>query len=195
MAAPAAARAMVKDRPPREDVVSDAIALMARAADRGQETLFSEARVLFRNALGAADARILVRSAGTWREWDRLDSHADLDPQVVAFVDNLGPTAAAIRRGSLVAAWVTGSVAVLLEAAPEREISEPRLQTLCRIFSLAIGSCESRHGDPDKLDAIRVFQRVANRILKSDDLNEIFTQITHEAKSRLSADILIRSSD
>ena len=130
-----------------------------------------------------------MRSAGTWREWDRLDSHADLDPQVVAFVDNLGPTAAAIRRGSLVAAWVTGSVAVLLEAAPEREISEPRLQTLCRIFSLAIGSCESRHGDPDKLDAIRVFQRVANRILKSDDLNEIFTQITHEAKSRLSADI------
>ena len=60
---------------------------------------------------------------------------------------------------------------------------------MCRIFSLAIGACDSRHGNPDKLEAIKVFQRVANRILKSDDLNEIFTQITHEAKARLSADI------
>ena len=34
-----------------EHLLPDAIALMARAADEGQETLFSEARILFRTAL------------------------------------------------------------------------------------------------------------------------------------------------
>jgi sugar diacid utilization regulator/putative methionine-R-sulfoxide reductase with GAF domain len=57
------------------------------------------------------------------------------------------------------------------------------------VLHLALGACDSRHGNPDKLEAIRVFQRVANRILNSGDLDEIFTKITHEAKGRLSADI------
>ena len=190
MAASAGARAVTLERSRQnfDDLLSDAVALMARAADRGQEALFSEARVLFRTALGAADARILVRLAGTWREWDRLDDENGLEPEIVALAESASVTP--VRSGGLIAAQVSGSgVAVVLEAAAEGEGPSTRLDTLCRIFSLAIGSCESRHGNPDKLAAIKVFQRVANRILKSDDLDEIFTQITHEAKARLSADI------
>jgi hypothetical protein len=51
-------------------LLQEAIALLTRAADQGQDTLFSEARILFRNALSAVDARIVVRSAAVWREWN-----------------------------------------------------------------------------------------------------------------------------
>ena len=191
MTALAAVRAAKPERPRQnlDDFPCDAIALMARAADRGQETLFSEARVLFQTALGAADARILVRSAGTWREWDRLDSEEGLERRIAALVEALHSSGTPVRDGDMIAAPVSSSVAVVLEMVAQSELSATRLQTLCRIFSLAIGACDSRHGNPDKLEAIKVFQRVANRILKSDDLNEIFTQITFEAKARLSADI------
>ena len=57
------------------------------------------------------------------------------------------------------------------------------------MFGLAIASSESQKVNPDKLEAIRVFQRVANKILKSQNLQEIFLQITHEAKARFYADI------
>ena len=192
MAISAAAMAVASERPRQhpDHLLPGAIALMARAADRGQEALFSEARILFRSAFAAVDARILVRSAGTWREWDRLDNDDGLDTDIATLAESLHPTGTPVRLGDLIAGPVSGSgVVVVLEGAQDNDAAGTRLQTLCRVFSLAIGSCDSRHGNPDKLEAIKVFQRVANRILKSDDLNEIFTQITHEAKARLSADI------
>ena len=54
------------------------------------------------------------------------------------------------------------------------------LRSLCQVLHLALGACDSRHGNADKLEAIRVFQRVANRILNSGDLDKIFTKITKE---------------
>ncbi len=131
MVALAAARAVASERSREflDDLLSDAIALMARAADRGQETLFSEARILFQTALGASDARILVRSAGTWREWDRLDNEDGLEPVVAALAESLHPTGAPVRRGGLIAAPVSGSgVAVVLETSEDAEIPVARLQ-------------------------------------------------------------------
>lgn len=173
-----------------EHLLPDAIALMARAADEGQETLFSEARILFRTALNAKDARILVRSAGTWRDWNRLDADDGLESGIARLAEQLQLNGAPVRSGSVVVAPVSGSsVAVAVYVDEESEVPLRELESLCKVLHLALGSCESRHGNPDKLEAIKVFQRVANRILKSGDLNEIFTQITHEAKARLSADI------
>jgi putative methionine-R-sulfoxide reductase with GAF domain len=173
-----------------EHLLPDAIALMARAADEGQETLFSEARILFRTALNAKDARILVRSAGTWRDWNRLDADDGLESGIARLAEQLQLNGAPVRSGSVVVAPVSGSsVAVAVDVEAETEVPLRELQSLCKVFHPALGSCESRHGNPDKLEAIKVFQRVANRILKSGDLNEVFTQITHEAKARLSADI------
>ncbi|WP_454625382.1 helix-turn-helix domain-containing protein [Bradyrhizobium cenepequi] len=82
-----------------------------------------------------------------------------------------------------------GSVALLAEGINNPGALHGSAATLSRVLRLAIASSESRHGNPDKLEAIRVFQRVANKILKSRNLQEIFLQITHEAKARLSADI------
>ena len=89
MAISAAAMAVASERPRQhpDDLLPGAIALMARAADRGQEALFSEARILFRSAFAAVDARILVRSAGTWREWDRLDNDDGLDTDIATLAE------------------------------------------------------------------------------------------------------------
>lgn len=171
-------------------LLQEAIALLTRAADQGQDTLFSEARILFRNALSAVDARIVVRSAGIWREWNRLDSEDTLEPAIATVADGLGPNDPPVRSGSIVVAPVGGSaVAIIVDMGELLEFPATLLRSLCQVLHLALGACDSRHGNPDKLEAIRVFQRVANRILNSGDLDKIFTKITHEAKVRLSADI------
>jgi len=163
-----------------------AISALATAADRSHQVLFAEARILFRNLLGADDVRILVRSAGAWRDWDKLDDGAE-----DALVANLPESASeivSIDKSVFVPVQV-GTVALLIAGSSDLSEFQDELDILCRALSLAIGSSESKHGNPDKLEAIRVFQRVANRILKSWNLQEIFLQITHEAKVRLSADI------
>ena len=179
-----------KSRLQEAQLLQEAIALLTRAADQGQDALFSEARILVRNALSAADARIVVRSAGVWREWNRLDGEDCLEPEIASLADALGPADAPVRSGSLIVAPVGGSaVAIVVDVRDALQFPDRLLQSLCQILHLALGACESRHGNPDKLEAIRVFQRVANRILNSGDLDKIFTKITHEAKVRLTADI------
>jgi sugar diacid utilization regulator/GAF domain-containing protein len=171
-------------------LLQDAIARLARAAEQGQEALFSEARVLVRNALNADEVKIVVRSADVWREWSQLDGEGSLEASIVALVDGLGPQEFCVRSGALVAAGVSASaVALVIDLGDAPDPNLKYLRSLCQVLHLSIGACEARNGNPDKLDAIRVFQRVANRILNSGDLNDIFTKITHEAKTRLSADI------
>jgi len=175
-----------------EDVrgLHDAIALLSRAADEGQDALFSEARVLFRNLLGAREVRILVRAAGLWRDWNRLDADDCVEPLLAGLVDSVRPSDDLARYDRFIIASVSAaSVAIVIESAISHQPPDDMVRTLCEVLRLALGSCESHYGNPDKLEAIKVFQRVANRILKSGNLNEIFTQITHEAKVRLSADI------
>ena len=167
-----------------------AVSLLSRAAEVGQDALFSEAKVLFRSVMCARDVRILVRAGGSWRDWNKLDSDDCVEPVFARLADDVRPSDDLARYDRFIIASVSiASVAVIVETAISQEPPDELLQTLCEVLRLALGSCESRYGNPDKLEAIKVFQRVANRILKSGNLNEIFTQITHEAKIRLSADI------
>jgi DNA-binding PucR family transcriptional regulator len=178
---------------PREDQqlldtegLRDAIASLANAADRGPQALFAEARVLFRNLLAARDVRLLVRSAGGWREWEKLNDGAD-----EALIESLPDAFADIMQfeDTIFVPVRVGSLALLVEGMNGSGALRDRAATLSNVLRLAIASSESQSGNPDKLEAIRVFQRVANKILKSRNLQEIFLQITHEAKARLSADI------
>lgn len=168
----------------------ETIASLSKAADRGQQALFAEAKVLFRNFLDAGDVRILVRSGGAWRDWDRIDGIDVVDPVIARLSEGSAAQHDVARIDGFTFAPVeTGSVALIVDGLDEAGSNSELIRTLCYIFRLALGSCESRHGNPDKLEAINAFQRVANRILKSRNLQEIFLQITHEAKNRLSADI------
>ncbi|GLR91691.1 helix-turn-helix domain-containing protein [Bradyrhizobium iriomotense] len=168
------------------EVLRNAIASLANAADRGPQALFAEARILFRNLLAARDVRLLVRSAGGWREWEKLNDGAD-----EALIERLPDVFSETMQfeDTIFVPVRDGSVALLVEGMNDSGALCDRAATLSNVFRLAIASSESQSGNPDKLDAIRVFQRVANKILKSRNLQEIFLQITHEAKARLSADI------
>jgi DNA-binding PucR family transcriptional regulator len=171
----------------RAGLLRDAIVNLANAAERGQQVLFAEARILFRNLLDVEDVRILVQSAGAWREWDKLDSGGD-EPVIGSLPDISSSTHVHLDNAIFVPVQI-GSVALLIDGLENPDVHRDVIDTLCHVLRLAIGSSESKHGNPDKLEAIRVFQRVANRILKSRNLQEILLQITHEAKVRLSADI------
>ena len=168
------------------DLLRDAIGTLVNAADHGPQALFSEARILFRNLLAAKDVRLLVRSAGAWREWEKLNDGAD-----EALIESLpdAPVDVVHFDDSVLIPVQAGSVALLVEAISNPSALRDTATILSKVFGLAIASSESQKVNPDKLEAIRVFQRVANKILKSQNLQEIFLQITHEAKTRLSADI------
>jgi sugar diacid utilization regulator len=168
------------------DGLREAIGTLANAADHGPQALFSEARILFRNILAAKDARLLVRSAGAWREWEKLNDGAD-----EALIESLPDAPAGVVHfdDSVFIPIQAGSVALLVEGIGNPGALRDAATTLSKVFGLAIASSDSQSVSPDKLEAIRVFQRVANKILKSQNLQEIFLQITHEAKTRLSADI------
>lgn len=165
----------------------EAIANLANAADRGQQALLAEAGILFRNLLDAEDVRILVRSAGAWREWDKLDEGSD--EHLVHSLPDISSSTPVHLGNAIFAPVQVGSVALLIDGLENPDSHRDLIDMLCHVLRLAIGSSESKHGNPDKLEAIRVFQRVANRILKSRNLQEILLQITHEAKVRLSSDI------
>ncbi|MBR0801570.1 GAF domain-containing protein [Bradyrhizobium jicamae] len=167
-------------------LLKDAIGTLVNAADHGPQALFSEARILFRNLLGAKDVRLLVRSGGAWREWEKLNDGAD-----EALIESLpdAPAEVVIFENSAFIPVQLASVGLLAEGISNPAVLHDAAPVLSKVFGLAIASSESQNVNPDKLEAIRVFQRVANKILKSQDLQEIFLQITHEAKTRLSADI------
>jgi putative methionine-R-sulfoxide reductase with GAF domain len=168
------------------DSLKEAIGTLVNAADHGPQALFSEARVLFRSLLAAKDVRLLVRSAGTWREWEKLNDGAD-----EALIESLPDAPADIVHvdDSVFIPVQVDSVGLLVEGISNPNALHGLAPILSKVFGLAIASSESQKVNPDKLEAIRVFQRVANKILKSQNLQEIFLQITHEAKARLSADI------
>jgi DNA-binding PucR family transcriptional regulator len=164
----------------------DAIGTLVNAADHGPQALLSEARILFRNLLAAKDVRLLVRSAGAWREWEKLNDGAD-----EALIESLPDAPADVVHfdDSVFIPVQVASVGLLVEGIGNPTALGDIATILSKVFRLAIASSESQKTNPDKLEAIRVFQRVANKILKSQNLQEIFLQITHEAKTRLSADI------
>jgi len=168
------------------DLLREAIVTLANAADHDPQELFAEARILFRNLLAARDVRLLVRSAGAWREWEKLNDGAD-----EALIESLPDAPADVVHfdDSAFIPVQIGSVALLAEGISNPGVLRDTAMILSKVFGLAIASSESHKINPDKLEAIRVFQRVANKILKSQNLHEIFIQITHEAKTRLSADI------
>jgi sugar diacid utilization regulator len=163
-----------------------AIGTLVNAADHGPQALFSEARILFRNLLSARDVRLLVRSAGAWREWEKLNDGAD-----EALIESLpdAPEDAVHLDDSVFIPVQIGRIALLVEGISNPAALRDEAVIFSNVLGLAIASSENQRVNPDKLEAIRVFQRVANKILKSQNLQEIFLQITHEAKIRLSADI------
>lgn len=121
----------------------DGVSLLSRAADEGQEALFSEAKVLLRGLLGARDVRILVRSGGMWRDWNRLDGDDCVEPLLAQLIDDIRPSDDPARRGQFIIAQVSASsVAIIVETILSHEPPDELVRTLCELLRLALSLCK-----------------------------------------------------
>lgn len=188
-----------RGRANRHIAIDDVVARLAAAADQGLLVLFAEASVVLKDLLGAEQVQIIINSGGAWHGWGRLET-ADAGARMMEDLPSSSAAWDAITpwADGLFVPVRTGSLALVLKGVPLDGECAGLTRTAATVLRLALASCEGTHGNPDKLEAIEVFQRVASRILKSRDLQEVLLLITHEAKSWLSADmcgILLREGD
>jgi len=92
----------------------------------------------------------------------------------------------------------SGSVAARLEIRHAAPVDQAALGLLAAALDLALRACERQGIAANSLNETQVLQRVATRILKSHDLDEILLLITQETRRLLGADIcgiLLREGD
>lgn len=180
-------------------VLADVLEPSIAAAQRGQyELLLAEIERAVGRLSPGATPRVLMRVGGRWHEWSALDGQPDDQPCPDAPADM--QTWGAPRRigGAVYLPIAVGAVGVWIEAAADGLEASDDLAVLRQCFSLALQTCERQRIAARNLDEVQALQRVATRILKSHDLEEILLHITQEAKRLLSADIcgvLLREGD
>jgi sugar diacid utilization regulator/GAF domain-containing protein len=173
------------------DLAGEAMRRLAAAAARGNTAvLFAEAERYLATAARAGGAAVLLRSGGAWRAWDRLSEDSADDAAAVSIPpEALGWDSVRPMAAGLFVPVRTGAVCALIEtacAAPEDYVI---LNVLACALHLALTTCERQRIASEHLDETQVLQRVATRILKSHDLEEILLLITQETKRLLAADI------
>ena len=170
--------------------LEEAIRLLTAAADHGYQFLFATAERNFSRIARASVARTLTHSGGAWRPWDHLETPDGLDGALGDLPTESSSWTATTRVGSKLFVPVrSGSVAILIDDARLNDAMLSEIGSMAAALDLALTACEWRHATTDNLDGLRALQRVATRILKSHDLEEILLLVTHEAKRLLSADI------
>lgn len=162
---------------------------LAALHDSGLQAVFAEAEHSLAELAGGRGGRILLESAGGWRDWHQLDvaidsAREDALPAAQQDAEALpalhdGRLTLPIRAGSILA-WIDGI------AAP------PDLQAMAlaaRYVDLAIAIGERHESAARNTRELQVLQDVASRILQSADLDEILLLVTHETKRLLASDI------
>ena len=166
--------------------LEEAIRLLTAAADHGYQFLFATAERNFFRIAAASSARTLTHSGGSWRPWDHLDTPDGLDGALGDLPTELSSWTATTRVGSRLFVPVrSGSVAMLIEDPRLDDAKLSEIGSMAAAVDLALTACEWRQATTDNLDGLRALQRVATRILKSHDLEEILLLVTHEAKRHL----------
>ncbi len=170
--------------------VGDALSVLSDASCGEYPAFLKTVERVFVSATDAARASVIIYSAGAWRRsgdnpWagdDRavIDLSSDVlhcrSPKPLANTGLFVP----IRQGAL---------AVLLTAPRPGKETENIAASLAIATELALTALECKRVTCNDGDELDVMQRVALRILKSLDLQEIFLLITHETRRLLDADI------
>jgi GAF domain-containing protein len=145
-----------------------------------------------------AQSQMLLHSAGIWRRWASPDEVDDVARLVVPAEMQHWTTPRVFAAGRLYVPLTPGAVGVLVEQASGVLEPSDALEVLRQYATLAMQTCERQRLARQGLEEVQAVQRVAERILKSHDLNEILLHITMEAKRLLSSDIcgvLLREGD
>lgn len=171
---------------------------IATAAARGQyDLLLAEAERAVAELAPSARGLVILRTGGAWYAPSTLEHGGDtLSLDLPA---GLETQETPLRIGNVVFVPVApGALALLIEGDSVAIEASESLSVFCKVFALALQTCERQRIAVQNLDEVQALQRVATRMLKSHDLSEILLLITQEAKQLLSADIcgvLLREDD
>jgi len=175
---------------------------LGEAALQGRyELLVAQTEQALRQLYPGAQARLLLLAAGAWRsgashnEVDEIDQAARL---VTPAEMQHWSAPRVFAPGRLYVPITPGAIGVLVEQAGAALAPTDDLQVLRQYVAMALQTCERQRLARQASDEVQALQRVAERILKSHDLNEILLHITQEAKRLLVADIcgiLLREGD
>lgn len=161
----------------------------AAAAARGNAALlYAEAERYLALAANADQALVLQRAGGVWRAWDHID---DAQPEDTSGVpaEALGWEGMRQIPGGWFVAVRVGALCVLLRGGSGSAEERAAVGVLAAALDLALSTCDRQRIATENLEEIQVLQRVATRILKSHEVEEILLLITQEAKRLLAADI------
>ena len=145
-----------------------------------------------------AEVRLLLFSAGAWRSWS---DHYEVGEPVCLLTPvemQHWSTPRTFSPGRLYVPIATGSVGALVHLAGAPLNPTGELEVVRHFAAMALQTCERQRMARQASEEVHALHQVAERILKSHDLNEILLHITHEAKRLLAADIcgiLLRVGD
>jgi sugar diacid utilization regulator/putative methionine-R-sulfoxide reductase with GAF domain len=169
------------------------------AAMRGQyELLLAETERAVTRLFATTSARVLLHVGGVWREWQALDTGADQPCAALPADLREWDSPGRVDTGQWFVPIVTGALGLMVAEGGGDFALPADLKVLRQCVSLALQTCERQRIAAQNLDEVQSLQRVATRMLKTQDLNEILLYITQEAKRLLSADIcgvLLREDD
>ncbi len=179
--------------------LADLLAPLGEAAVLGRyELLVTQIEQALRQLYPGAQAQLLQHAAGSWRRWSS-PGEVDEAARLVVPAEMQGWTQPRVfAPGRLYVPLTPGSVGALVENESSLLAPRDELEVLRQYAILALQTCERQRQARQGLDEVQAIQRVAERMLKSHDLNEILLHITEEAKRLLSSDIcgvLLREGD
>jgi len=176
--------------PPRNGPLLDLLDALSSAARRGHDQLLKKVEELLPQQLDVRSARLVVRDSNEWRLWSdsALNGTAHLGSLEGAhraddertFILPDGTVLLMIRPDDI------GLVVSPMEGYP---IPEADLAICARYLEAAIAGLRAAPVETLRQNIISAFSHVATTILHSEDLPEIFFNITEVAKSELAADI------
>lgn len=169
------------------DALGQALAAMADAAQGGEELVNEVATAQFSCFAGGATATILNRIEGSWRAYGSLE----LPDSLSLWLNHL-PAPADITVLAGVGLFVPtrmGSAGVLIDNPGLALDCWPGLRVLAIGLGIVLESVKQRKCNTEALDEINGLQRIANRVLRAGNLDELLSAICRETQRLLSADI------
>lgn len=178
---------LVRSPPP---TLTSLLGPLGETAMQGRyELLVPQVEQALRQLFPGARTQLLLHAAGSWRPWSSPSEVDEFARLVVPVEMQHWTEPRLISPGRLYLPFTPGAIGALIEHEADALALSAELEILRQYVIMAMQTCERQRMARQGLDEALAVQRVAERILKTHDLNEILLHITQEAKRLLSADI------
>jgi len=173
---------------PIQDGLKDVISTLATATGEGSHP-FAEIEYLLPKYFPVSSARIVVSGPSGWVYWnDQQHMIPELTKPGAADISG-GQRSLRLSEDIAFFPIRDDAIGLLVTLAPNSPLPEHELFVCTRFLETAVSRSLSRPFGSSRREIITAFSDVANTILESGDLAEIFFNITQVANGELSADI------